>query len=686
MEKLPSFGDKVTHLFTREKINEYIVNGGFHLNSWQNVQSVSDQSIYFAGNKITIQMFIDSFKDTKYQDLIINQQHVMDILTQLSVILDASSLNKLIPQIYQFINTLLNDEKKKISTTLLESMSSPATMAEHVRRVKTIKRDINPIIKCLLNLTSQSSSTTINADLKKAMRRNAIKANVDKVSSMTRKDVCDYIESIENWAIFGIDSHVLTDCMGQIRDKTFMDHLDSGFRITYPHQTCLTLDEVTISCLVDGSSGYDSHALAHNCTMAFPYSNTENTKSALPLPLIDDVINCHDISTISWTDMTQKESFATWRIMVKKILTEGRAGRVYSLSPSSPDMSFLIIKMIFDSMESLTRNISTKPSFDDTNAVIMRGLFGLLFTTMACGSVPVCDVYRMTTCLDGDCVKISKNHMWMIPKILNYLSYTGWDITKFKNNARKICFTTVFKAFSNRDTYKFAVKTLETTKSYQITKINQNSSLTTRQRKIELNKIYTQFKTQETKVMYIICKVLQGIDYSDSPAVHQKLRDFIFENKIYSYSKDRFRRKLINYVIQKDCVDTTDITTIVDTMLAKYSTMGTFGNAESIITSIINGTYQNTTTSSTFCSAISSFFGGAAASPTSPTFGSTLTMYHPDITELNTIFMRVLGLSQKKTNEILNIFTYRHIEMMVDSVPSAKGNVMWFIQSKYKFF
>jgi hypothetical protein len=122
---------------------------------------------------------------------------------------------------------------------------------------------------------------------------------------------------------------------------------------------------------------------------------------------------------------------------MRNTITTSIAGRKHSISPASKDLTFFVIKLIFDSMESLSKLFTKKPDYDDTTSEIMRGLFGLLFTTMASGKTPATMLYQVVY-KNPKLETPLKSHLWMLEKIYTFIQFTGWDVEIITSNIKKL--------------------------------------------------------------------------------------------------------------------------------------------------------------------------------------------------------------------------------------------------------
>lgn len=439
LETLPEFGEDVTNNFSKDKLKNFISFGGFQTLPWNNVHKFKYDKVFYNNKKLSINTFIEKIKNYNFTEIKDNQYNLIDALTQLSIIMDSNTLSNFVNNIREYLDKIINQEKKQYSNIILKNIKNKKIISTQIGLIRKIQKSIKPLIATLGKLTSQRASNSFESDLRKQIRNNKISQNVSNANKMGIDEITKYVEEIENWALFGVNYTNINPCLELTSKNNFIKTMSTNLipPFTFPHETCLVLDELTTACLIEAGTSQINHPFYSSTTLSVPYSLSKNTISAFPFPLIDKYVEMKIPTKYNWIDETNNPIIATWRIIFRSTIVNSIAGRKYNIPPASRELTFLIIKILLDSIEKLYDSLSCKPDFNDTSAQILRGLFGLLFTTMASGKTPTCLIFQLI--YPNSKLEIpSKEHLWIIPKIIKVFNYTGWDDTIIKQNTKKL--------------------------------------------------------------------------------------------------------------------------------------------------------------------------------------------------------------------------------------------------------
>lgn len=420
-DHVPDFRTDVTEYFTTERISNFIKFGGIKNYPWKKIEHISETNIFFKGEYQKLDNVVEGLIQSPLTEIEKHKSSLYDALTQLQVVVKEKDIaniqKKLVKNMYyklEEMKTQYNDQKKE-GVQILQETGDREPLKEVVIKIKNNTNKFKPLIKIITALSSQRASTSRDADIKTAMRRQKINDNVKKTLDMTNEKLCEYMEQFDGLMLFPIKPENFNNLLENISNENMIKYMINCDKLHLErHDRNQYLDGITVSALLEISN---SKSIVIN-------KSQNQTIPTIILPMSQKFVDCPDIWTsyYNFIDMANMNEFAIWRIQFRKWLSNYRSR--FSINSSSRDLSYGVINCLIDCMYALTKDLEGLPNFDDTVAKMIRSLMGLLFTTLASGQVPLSNLYSF---FGGKVMNLKKIDFWILSKIINLFPYTGWN-------------------------------------------------------------------------------------------------------------------------------------------------------------------------------------------------------------------------------------------------------------------
>lgn len=355
-------------------------------------------------------------------DIIGDKANIIDLLTQLSIVLDPKELPLITRQLTEALvkkidegALSMNEEIASLTTALLDGdMSAKASIGRLVHDIREFKRSFSDITARIENLSSQQACSSISADLKKVQRVQVIAANVARVAAMTSDDIMAFIESIPSWAIFTIEPEALEP----------LKRLDDFDKATSPvllldsrlHQ----LDGETVAFIV----GQPTRHLLTGGKMAIARSHVDQRNSSIPVPLLEEFEVKHPFTPPQWMELANSIKVSSYRIQLRSMFCGAERLRCLGISPASRDLTYYLIWLFLGAAENMSQGETAMLEWADTKAVTIRSLVCHAMTMMASGTQPASNAFTFFSPTP------TLSEPWIIIPLVKALPYTGWDCVR----------------------------------------------------------------------------------------------------------------------------------------------------------------------------------------------------------------------------------------------------------------
>ena len=448
---VPDFCADVTEAVAR--VPEWIAaTGGMRALPWTTVVSRESRALYFQGAHMTLEEFLQAiavldFDMLSDEDL---QRDIKDVCTQLCVLLPPDQLQAVVLQFRAALNSLVDgqvgaqkEEMMLLSKKLLKDPEARHRYGVLRGQIKAVAKQVKLLAGAISSMVSTHGSSTMSSDLDRLNRIATVQARTEKAATMSKDEIGEMFSSIEEWFIAEVNTGKLTDALKEVQSRQLKATLASEeglarlSNVAAPHPTCLELDGCTVEALMAQSSHMADHPLASDRSVAFPTSMGQAHTSALPIPLFEKFMDLKNPGEVHWADLTtEEERCATWRILLKQSVVAANCSRTMKLNADDFQITFFICHVLLDLMEDLASRIRDikAVAWDDTTPRMMRGLFGVLLSTLASGKEQPCSKLWQMVKKNTKMELPSNNEYWIAVRMLRVFRYTKWSTSNMYRN------------------------------------------------------------------------------------------------------------------------------------------------------------------------------------------------------------------------------------------------------------
>ncbi|KAJ3125177.1 hypothetical protein HK098_000551 [Nowakowskiella sp. JEL0407] len=486
LDAVPNFGADVTDLL--EKYLQWTDEKRSVL-PWDRLISLSSPlNVYFRNEKIPVDGVVEKFSLLPLNEMTNFKDDIMDVLIQLQCSLGPEELQKistaLVNDLQKKSAEIVLPLKRKYMDYVLKNVNvDPNEKARLLGAYRTAEKVSVSGVKWLINylgssFVSQRTSSTREHNLKQILRKNQMANNLAAAKDLTYDELTDILDehcSMVGVVIGNVNIGVLHVHLKNVAKAKFLEThhdyrsqgnicsldtragvltgLDAGIVATV---TATKLENggplASIKSAVNGNSKVTSIALPQFSEEA------NNGESSLPWACFDEFVAIDDPGKIFWPEKCLESHIASLRILLRQTICDSQLVRGFisenpelSISPSSNDLSYLLVAALLDVMDdivSLRTSVPTKENFDDNTCRMLRGLFGHLFTMLSAGTQPLSYAWQLVggTATTLPTLDVSQSTEWWIySRVARAFPYTAWPPEKFNRNVKLLITRTIRK-------------------------------------------------------------------------------------------------------------------------------------------------------------------------------------------------------------------------------------------------
>lgn len=475
---VPNYCDNVTGMFTQDILNSWFLS---HTKlPWSLTQSKENRLVFWRGEMVNISKCLNDLSGMSLYDIHENTNDIIDLLTQISIILEPAEIRDLRRQIDKNLNDMQNEFIRPFQEEYYNSIQSvysgdkntdlnKTSATFHKKKQEGIKM-LQQVSNALQNLVSKRGVSNNNQSIKQRMRESAIANNVDSSKTMTVTDKVDLFEkTCGKVGLLMVDINInnMKLALQEISKSGFNNYIESG---NWSNSLALKdsrfgcLDSITFGSLIEITQSMTNHLLYSVNSITIPKDNN-STSSLLPIPILDFATDLKDPSTVNWVEITNEQMFAMSRIWFRETFSNCTASREYNIQSQSSDLGFFLIHLYLCVAENIVENISDAGSidFDSTTSQIVRGLFCQILATCASTKNVLCSIYQIVH-KNSKLDILPENQSWILSRMVKIFKYTCWDTENFDNNVKKYVIKTVQKHVTNGPCQKMQKYVSETKK------------------------------------------------------------------------------------------------------------------------------------------------------------------------------------------------------------------------------
>lgn len=299
LDRVPKYCANVTDLFDEESIKKWCDSKKFTCYPWseRKVVSLDDKRVYFDKKFINISDIFAIFTTLTIEDMIEKNEDIIDIMTQISILLNPEELQKVVIELQKGLLDKITEEinKRKPKFDVMDVLSDPdpkvkRQIEQFYSEKKRLKSQLSIIIDSLGSMTSQRASSSKSQDLKRLVRKSTIQSNVSEVKKMTATDIIALIDRCcEDCLIATIDNEVLSAELQLVQSNELKQMIAIGdiLPIATVHPKAGFLDNITTGALLEYSG--KAHPLYSETCLAFPYNSDRLDESVIPFPIFQNI-------------------------------------------------------------------------------------------------------------------------------------------------------------------------------------------------------------------------------------------------------------------------------------------------------------------------------------------------------------------------------------------------------------
>ncbi|AUF82169.1 hypothetical protein TetV_077 [Tetraselmis virus 1] len=421
-----SFGDDVTSVFTNGAFELWLNEGGMRNVPGKRVSKVTERNIVYGDsivslNNLPINEFSKIYEDPKILSA------WTDVIHQLILMLNVSELGK----ISEMLKLAVKKETERLIRPLDNSIKSLTktfvTNPEDKKKrdalrgtKKSITRQVNEISALIDNMSSMKGGNTKKMDYNRMSRKNDIAGTVSSVNNMTKKDIADVFENVDEFYIAEVRSG-FSSAMQLVSKNEFLMNVESVCN-TIGSEDNLILDGSTIMDIFENNDVSDKHLLQSSGTIALIL----NDAVYIPIPFLEEFSEMEHPGVRRWVDMNESKFTKIWRVKMRGSLANGHGFKHLGISASNNDLGFLIIHTLFTVLHTMTKNVDVSSlSKNDSVVQLARSVYGLVFTTMGAGVTPLSLLWQLVQ--QGEALDTPpEDQAWIAYFILKMWVYTLW--------------------------------------------------------------------------------------------------------------------------------------------------------------------------------------------------------------------------------------------------------------------
>jgi hypothetical protein len=457
LDSVPPFGADVTDLFSDARLQALQV-GTFEPPT-RGLHSKDDPRVDFLAVGETPSQSVAVLDTMRLHELAANRGAVLRLLRQLQVVLSATELEPVVTRLASRVNDLVAAEVRREEAQFKQAVAarmSPETIADFGRVLREAKRAACAQVQWLVNelgsCLSVKGTATRRHDLNRLRRKAAIASNVADAKSMTQDQLWELLEACcvedNSCMIAHVDAEKFVQCLSAISNsmqkQTYNALVHHQQGTVHIHARMICIDALTVAALMENT------AKAGETMALSPKSNKElslgirgvNSLPALPIPLLKAYVALQDPFDTDWLEACNHSDVARLRILLRGTISQSVASRDFNISPAARDIGYAVVDLLFQALQGAIVNaqgaggVVGTIAFDDTLPQMVRGVLGLILTTMASSARPISKAWQLASRSTLPEAPEGREQWWMYARLASAFPYSCWPQDVFERNLR----------------------------------------------------------------------------------------------------------------------------------------------------------------------------------------------------------------------------------------------------------
>jgi hypothetical protein len=461
------FGQDVTQLLQTIDFNVLMIS------RWSRLVNLSEENKVFlpkAKLEILPGELLGTFDGTSLEGIQLLKEDILIAVPQLQALVKQKDLEELCSMLLAIVQAKIEKAtavKKKTYVKFFTQEYKPGDveskkrkdqlLADLRRTTKESQSSIGWLTQTLGNIVSSQNTSTKRHDLKRMIRQNAIRSNVETAKTMTFDSLAGLLEEhAEEMGVLLVN--VDTDSYRQLLNNPGSADANAGGCCALDSRI-LHLEGLDAGIVLEQSQNNHDGPLVSQLgrsqpILALPYlSEQDDTGSMLAWVCWNEFVNLEDPSSVRWVEKCNEAHIAALRIIMRGTLSTAVSSRDYNMTPGSEETGQLMGSLLMASMDKLGKMRTTAPTpiikASDTITKLMRGLFGHLLTVAGSGVKPLSFVWQLMGMNPQLDVPTSGAAWSWYEKVTLLFPYTGWPATNLNQNLEKLLDKVIFRMITH---------------------------------------------------------------------------------------------------------------------------------------------------------------------------------------------------------------------------------------------
>jgi hypothetical protein len=429
------------------------------------ISARNDTTAWMGGSPCSFQTFLKISDEDIIKIIEERVSELLDVIIQFTIVCNTEQIaditNKLIG-ILTFMQTTekaammedINQKKKLLQDAVgAADLSEIVELARDYREFnKKFDTKYSELLKFIHSMISQKNVVSRVHTLERAAKKLTIAKNVATVSAMSRSEIVDLISSgcEEHGAVIAdvnVDAvrHVLQNVSdfdkskeGTYGDSNEFAALNSTTNCFQKNVRCPSLDSITYQTIVDVTVDKPRGLQSEKTLTLPPVTGSYTSDTCIALPLFGILANIV-LPNKDWKTLADVQEISSWRIAMRGTFVNAYESRDIQLSESSTSLGASLCLMILELLETLVQDRQTPPEEGDTMLYVIRGLLGLLITTMASGTNSQLKVWELFDSDSTFAVPASKDGLKIYQRTMRIALMARWVTERVATKYQKIC-------------------------------------------------------------------------------------------------------------------------------------------------------------------------------------------------------------------------------------------------------
>ncbi|KAH8592190.1 hypothetical protein B0O99DRAFT_663354 [Bisporella sp. PMI_857] len=471
------FGQDITELINRQ---DFVVGNLFHPSWPRLINLAQDNPVYMpvTNQSLQIAQLKHIFESSSLADIRVFKDDIVTMVPQLQALLSDDKLQALCSELLDLVNQKITTDtaparseyaifvSRELDIADPESVKKKNALLSTLRKLsKESQKDVQWLTEALGNVVSTQTSSSRTHDLKRLVRQNAIKNNVDAAKTMNFQQLGELLElHADQMGVLVV--HVDTGAYQRYLTDALYAKSPPQIEVCSLDTRTIHLDGLDAGIVLEQSQEDHNGPLVSQSgrkqpIMAMSSLDKESPHgSMLAWVCWDEFVTLEDPYAVRWMEKCNDPHIAALRIIMRSTLSDAISSRELGLTASSLATGQLMASLLMSAMQKLAATRTSPPQIiakpTDTSTLLMRGLFGNLLTVAGSGVKPMSFVWQLFGKFPQFEVPNTDNDWYWYETLVRLMPYTGWQVEQLKSNVIGLLDKVIFGVITKNNTPNMA--------------------------------------------------------------------------------------------------------------------------------------------------------------------------------------------------------------------------------------